>query len=154
MAAEQTGVQIRLDGVNQMKMIPCYACCCTVTSLYTDKTNCWGCDVGGQLLCLDCDCTGFKPSKEEGKICTITEGHLTCIKPLTCVQITSQIFCLSSNAALPCTEEVPCIVNVLGMNCAYKKKPIFGCCSNIETLEQKLEAKTAGGASPVLEMTR
>ena len=40
--AEQTGVQIRLDGVNQMKMIPCYACCCMVTSLYTDKTNCWG----------------------------------------------------------------------------------------------------------------
>ena len=93
-------------------------------------------------------------SKEEGKICTITEGHLTCIKPLTCVQITSQIFCISSNAALPCTEEGPCIVNFLGMNCAYKKKPTFGCCSNIETLEQKLEAKTAGGASPVLEMTR
>ena len=101
---------------------------------------------------FDCDFVGLKRSKETGKFCNICNGHLDCIRPKSCCQFTSQILCCDVRAALPCTEEVPCMVNFLGLNLAYKKKFIPGCCMKLEAMNKKFDA--APGAAPQLEMTR
>jgi hypothetical protein len=145
---------VDVDEVNMDALIPYYSCCCFINSLYTDTVNCWGCSTGGQLLCFDCDFVGLKRSKEPGKICNILSGHLDCIVPKSCCQFTSQILCLDSRAALPCTDEVPCMINFFGLTLAYKKKFIPGCCMKVGVMNKKFDAKASSGAAPQLEMTR
>ena len=146
---------IDVDEVNMDALIPYYSCCCFISSLYTDTVNCWGCTTGGQFLCFDCDVVGLKRSKEQGKICNLCSGHLDCIVPKSCCQFTSQVLCLDARAALPCTDEVPCMVNCLGLNLGYKKQFIPGCCMKIEAMNKKFDAKAAAsGAAPQLEMIR
>jgi hypothetical protein len=149
--------QQHLDDINVDQLIPCHACCCFIQSLYTDTTNCWGCNTGGQICCVDTDVIGFKRSKEEGKYCILCEGSVSIIKPKTCMQFTSQFFILDCRGALPATDEVPCTVNLLGLNLFYRKKFIPGCCKNIGALKEVYAAKekaAGGGAAPVLEMSR
>ena len=145
---------VDVDEVNMDALIPYYSCCCFIESIYTDTVNCWGCTTGGQLLFFDCDFVGLKRSKETGKVCNICSGHLDCIVPKSCCQFTSQILCCDVRAALPCTDEVPCMVNFLGLNLAYKKKFIPGCCMKLEAMNKKFDAAAAAGSAPQLEMTR
>ena len=153
--AEVSVSSVHLDDVNTDLLVACCSGGCFSYSIYTDTTNCWGCAQGGQVLCIDFDIVGLKPSKQENVFCLLAEGRINCIKPVTCCQFTSQFFCLDARAALPCTKEVPCQLNMLGMNCIYKKKPVVACLNNQKQLEEKLAAKQApAGAAPSLEMTR
>ena len=155
--------QQHLDDINTDQLIPCLACCCFIQSLYTDTTNCWGCNTGGQVCCIDTDLIGFKRSKEPGKYCILCEGSVSVVKPKACMQITSQFFCLDCRGALPSTDEVPCVINILGLTLAFNKLFVPGCCKNMGALREahaeKEKAKEAApdantGAAPTLEMSR
>jgi len=104
---EVSHASVHLDDVNTDLLVACCSGGCFAYSIYTDKMNCWGCAQGGQILCIDCDIIGLKPSKQENVFCSLAEGRVNCIKPVTCCQVTSQFFCLDARGAFPCTEEVP-----------------------------------------------
>ena len=86
------------------------------------------------------------------------------VKPKACMQNTSQFFCLDCRGALPSTDEVPCIVNFLGLTLAFSKLFVPGCCKNIGALKEahaekeKEKAKEAApdantGAAPTFEIS-
>jgi hypothetical protein len=117
------------DGTTNINdMVPLFAHCCTITSLYCpDKVGkMCGCFTQGQFLCMEGDCTCCKVAENTPDACCICQKvRLTMIKPVTCVQVTSQFFCCDHRCALPCDKDVPCMFTVLGLTCFYDYK--FNC---------------------------
>merc|ERR1712110_1125319 len=75
--------------------------------------------------------------------CLFTDGCLGCMGSSTCCCCESE-FCLKSGAptlcciccALPCDDEVPCMVGTLGLICY----PSFGCCRTLGAITGKGES--------------
>lgn len=126
--------QKELGGTNVGDLVPISAMCCTITSFYCKMPECWGCSSEGTICCIEEEMKCLKcvdsASNEDQKCCILQEAGCYCVKPQTCVQMTQQTFCLDSRCALPCTDKVPCMFNVYGLNCY----PAFGCCKSIADL--------------------
>ena len=135
-------------------------CCCGLTPLYCDMKNCWGCNSEGDLLCLGGRSMACKPSAKEDRWCIFLESECYCAKPKTCAKLQSQCFFCDSRVAFPCTEEVPCIVNYLGLTCAYNKACKVACCKTLADIdpeyshEQEVTVGQAYGAPKAMEIER
>jgi hypothetical protein len=109
------------DAVNEEEVILCCAVCCANCSIYP---ACDACGVSGKagICCCNLECC-CKPGAP-------------CLFPFCCLGIKSecdgcsvvnaqlQVCCLVVSAAVPCNEEVPLAVSVLGLTCY----PTCGCC--------------------------
>ena len=107
------------DAVNEEDLILCCAACCANCSIL--PAGCISCSGKIGLCCLNIEvcckpgapclpCCCFGP-KCENDGCSIINSQLQCC-------------CLVCSAALPCNEEVPVAVSVLGLTVF----PKFGCC--------------------------
>ncbi|CAB9513534.1 expressed unknown protein [Seminavis robusta] len=111
------------DAVDEDKIILCCALCCANCGLY-NSCDCAGCSGKVGVLCLNCEvCLKF------GAPCL----PCCCCGPKCecdgCSVLNVQVhgLCGVVSAAIPCNEEVPLAVNVLGCN-LYPK---CGCCVTI-----------------------
>merc|ERR1712146_721569 len=69
------------------------------------------CKPGVEMLCLGC--------------CA-----LRLISPTTCMKVESQMCCSVAGVAIPCDDEVPCMVSLCFLHCY----PQVGCCMQMSTL--------------------
>ena len=81
------------------------ACCCYHWALYFKWPNCCG---GEQ----QCEC-----------ICCETTCSVKCLDfSKRFYKLTGQCFCVDNRCAIPCDDEVPCLVSVFGLECYRHKK--------------------------------
>eukprot|EP00934_Nitzschia_sp_Nitz4_P007408 Nitzschia sp. Nitz4//scaffold5_size260463//63911//64593//NITZ4_000959-RA/size260463-exonerate_est2genome-gene-0.272-mRNA-1//1//CDS//3329555271//7398//frame0 len=112
------------DAVDEEKIILCCACCCAHCGLYTG-CDCPGCSGKIGICCLNCAIcckpgAGCLPLGCCGPSCEFDGCAI--------LKIQLQAFCLAVTAAIPCDEEVPPAVSVLGLT-VYPK---VGCCMPIK----------------------
>jgi len=96
-------------------LYPCAACCCTLISCYCNWPKCLGCYEKGTVVCLEIEGLCCKTAVQEGALCLCTKGEVQCVKPRTCCKLESQYCCYDCRCALPCDQEVPCMVTILGL---------------------------------------
>ena len=134
--------------------------CCQLSSLYCDMTNCWGCNVEGDFLCLGGHGMACKRSAKEDRWCIFVQSEFYCAKPKTCVKVQNQCFFCDNRCALPCTDQVPCIVTVLGFTFCYNKQFKPSCCKTLADIdpdyshEQEVTVGQAYGAPKSMEIER
>lgn len=127
-------------------LTPFMGCCCGVCSFYFVFPDCIGCWSKGTLCCLDIEALCCKVGKKEGSICMCMQNEIEVIWPPSC-KIANQVFCLDNRCAIPCDEEVPCVVTVFGIQCCKHSECKPGCC-------KKLGDEEEGGAPQSCEMAR
>ena len=131
LAKGQDGV----DDIDVGKLRPITGCLCGIQSLYLDWPACLGCVAHQECLCLKGQLKACKTSKEEGQCCILIEQKYVMKKPQTCIQQQQQCFCVDQRCALPCTDEVPCILNILGLTCCMQKKCAVKCCAILSDID-------------------
>ena len=123
----------------QTDMCPFAACCCAVISCYTKAPDCIGCYNQGVFLCCEletlCCKTGWNEGTADGQICLALKGEIEIIKPEGCCKLQEQLCCVNSACALPCDEEVPCMMSLLGITCVKNYKPVCEACKSMESTE-------------------
>jgi hypothetical protein len=119
-------------------MVPIFAQCCTITSFYcpAEISKMCGCFGQGECLCMQTDFTCCKVAENTKDACCILQKlRCTMIKPVTCVQLTSQFFCCDHRCALPCNSDVPCMLTVFGLTCFYDYKLNCVCCQSVKGMK-------------------
>ena len=108
------------DAVDEEKIILCCALCCVHCGVYTGW-DCPGCSGKIGMCCLNCEvcCKPGAPCLP----CWCCGPNIEC-DGCALMKVQLQAFCLAISAALPCDEEVPPAVNILGLG-LYPK---CGCC--------------------------
>ena len=116
-------------------LTPIYGACCVFYSCYTKWPQCIGCTQATTCLCVKSKGICCKPPTNDPKTCCIcSDTSCSLIYPTTCVKAQVQEFCIEGRCAVPCDEDVPCIVNILGLTCFYKNKFKIACCQNFGSL--------------------
>ena len=69
------------------------------------------------------------------------------IKPGTCCKMQEQICCCNAAIAMPCDEEVPCMISVLGITCVNNYKCVFQACKKMEATEVEKRGSVRGSVS-------
>lgn len=119
------------------------ACCCGIQSLYCNCPENLGCKGKCEVCCYSCEetaCKGLDPGTNAQKICCVCwKGSCVLIQPRTCISMQEQICCCDCRAALPCTDEVPCIVNILGINLCADFGCKCACCQTVGQLVPRLD---------------
>eukprot|EP00929_Paragymnodinium_shiwhaense_P003715 TRINITY_DN10432_c0_g1_i1.p1 TRINITY_DN10432_c0_g1~~TRINITY_DN10432_c0_g1_i1.p1 ORF type:complete len:169 (+),score=41.99 TRINITY_DN10432_c0_g1_i1:74-580(+) len=118
--------------------------CCAIYSLYCNFPEALGCKGNCEVCCFQCEetmCKCLDPSTNRQKVCVVCcDGRSNCIMPKTCLSIQEQICCFDCRCALPCTEEVPCLLNLCGINCcADKECRCSFCCQTVGELVPRLD---------------
>merc|ERR1712022_14585 len=92
------------------------ACCCSICGLYCDYPDCCGCRQKGACCCCEgkFQCSLMKLSQE-----------LTCFQTCTLCKSFAQMCCCVAGYALPCDEDVPCMIALCGIFCLGKEKLVF-----------------------------
>jgi len=132
------------EGVRKEDLKPCFAAICCICSLYPKFPDCLGAHVKGVLVCVEIESLCCKVGKADGSICMCMKNEIELIKPTTCVKMFQQFFCMDVRCAIPCDEDVPCIIAALGLTCVKNYKCICACG---EALTGPAEEKE-GGAAP------
>merc|ERR1712084_193697 len=119
---------VRKDSIDETKVIISDACiCCYDGCMFSDcPIGCAGsetccclegefcCKPGAEMLCLGC--------------CACR-----CIAPSTCMKSENQCCCTVAGIAIPCDDEVPCMLACCFLDCY----PKCGCCQNMGDLMAK-----------------
>ena len=120
-------------------LVPFAACCCSILTCYKKFPDCLGCYNKGTLTCLECEMlcckTGMNEEASDGSLCQALAGELECIKPSTCGKLQWQLCCLNCAIAMPCDEEVPCMIAFLGITCVSDYKCVFQACKPMQSAE-------------------
>jgi hypothetical protein len=120
------------DGVTQLDdLIPVCGGCCIITSLYTLYPECVGSYGAVTFTCFEWNYKACKISTRPEDLCICISGECMIIRPTTCLKGVTQCFCLDNRCAMPCDDDVPCIVNFLGLNCLYTYACACKCCTRI-----------------------
>ena len=123
----------------QEDMIPFGACCCTILHCYLKCPECVGCYTQGVFTCCEletlCCKTGW--GDENAAICLLGRGEAELIAPTTCCKIQEQLCCLNVVAAMPCDDEVPCMIGLCGITCVNNYQLVFEACKRMEEKEVK-----------------
>jgi hypothetical protein len=127
--------QDSVDDIDVGRLRPITGCLCGIQSLYLDWPACLGCVAHQECLCLKGQLKACKISKEVGQCCILIEQKYVLKKPETCIQAQQQCFCVDQRCALPCTDEVPCIFNILGLTCCMQKKCKVKCCATLSDID-------------------
>ena len=121
----------------QEDMIPFGACCCSILHCYCKAPQCIGCYTQGVFTCCEletlCCKTGW--GDENAAICLLGRGEAEIIAPTTCCKIQEQMCCLNAVVAMPCDEEVPCMIGLLGIVCVKDYKLVCEACKPMEEKE-------------------
>ncbi|CAD7940463.1 unnamed protein product [Amoebophrya sp. A25] len=123
-------------------LIPIGACCCVIDSLYCTFPACLGCTCDGTLLFLQGRAAFCKPldcKDEDKRCCAIAELQEYCVIPTRFGEGKCQICCLDRRYAIPCTDNVPCLVNSCGLNCMADFGCKIACCKTIGDLVPRLK---------------
>ncbi|CAD7968635.1 unnamed protein product [Amoebophrya sp. A120] len=111
-------------------LIPCFGCLFCIESLYCTFPACIGCSGNSEVLFCQQTVACCKPldcKDAEKRCCACDNCNMYLMQPRTLVQCNQQCFCIDVRAALPCTKDVPMIVNMMGINCF----PTTGCCKKL-----------------------
>lgn len=108
------------DAVNEAELTLCCALCCTNCSI-AGFEDCIGCSGKVGLCCLQCEVC-LKPGAPCLPCCCIGPK----IEMDGCSVVNAQVHCCCcvNSTAIPCNEEVPLAVSVLGLTLF----PKCGCC--------------------------
>jgi hypothetical protein len=108
------------DAVNEDNVILCCALCC-VHCGYLNDCTCLGCSGKAGMCCLNCEfcCKAGAPCLP----CCCCGPNCDC-DDCSIAHLQGQACCIVVSAAIPCSEEVPLAVTVLGVTVF----PTLGCC--------------------------
>lgn len=115
------------DAVDEENIILCCALCCANCGYYNDA-DCTGCSGKIGLCCLNCEvcCKPSAPCLP----CVCCGPKVEC-DGCSVVNTQLQGCCFVVSAAVPCNDEVPLAVNVLGVNLF----PKVGCCVTVGDIQ-------------------
>lgn len=129
------------DQIGKTRLVdiqPCLGLGCCMASVNAKFPNCLGgfCEALVTVFSLSCSC--FQPMVDRGDVFTgdvflCSETRLGCVCPRTlaacqCSPCCPLACCLDLRFALPCDgTDMPCILNILGLNLCLKFKPAIGC---------------------------
>ncbi|KAL3799280.1 hypothetical protein HJC23_013005 [Cyclotella cryptica] len=100
------------DAVDESKLVLCCALCCANLSTYL-TADCLGCSGKVGLCCLNCEVC-CKPGAPCLPCCCIGPACNKC-DGCSCCNMQTQCCCCVASAALPCNDEVPVAVSILGL---------------------------------------
>jgi len=118
---------------------PCIGLICCMTSVNDKFPNCLGGFWECLFLVLNLSCACFQPMVERGDIFTgdkvlCIEQRLGCVCPRTLLgcqytpPVCCGLCCFDTRAAIPCDgTDMPCILNIFGLNLCFKFRPTLGC---------------------------
>jgi len=117
------------DAVDEEKLVLCCACCCSNMSLYP-VPSCLGCSGKVGLCCLNLEfcCTPGAPCLP----CCCIGPAIEC-DGCSVINGQAQLCCLVQSCALPCNEEVPVAVSLLGLTVF----PKCGCCVTVKEVMER-----------------
>eukprot|EP01035_Chromulina_nebulosa_P024791 gene24791-32285_t len=119
----QTG-DIPLDFV-----YPILGLCCFSVGIYTEGFHICGCASRRMCLTSNCEQLTCKPARypnSTNSCCTTHECRSECFWPPTFYKVVDQFFCLDTRLGIPCDDDVPFLINVLGFTLFYKNLDFVG----------------------------
>ena len=125
------------DALDNNAIIVTDACCCVYEGLLCGE-GCIGCMGSEAVCCLE---TEFCCKQGQDKLCCVCCAA-RCISPTVCIKTQGQMCCWAFAAAIPCDEEVPCMVGTCGIICY----PGFFICKTLGEITGK-----EGGSGPEAE---
>ncbi|CAK0852348.1 unnamed protein product [Prorocentrum cordatum] len=100
------------DALDNNAIIVTDACCCMYDGcLFGD--GCIGCMASETMCCLEME---FCCKQGAESLCCVCCA-IRCVSPTVCIKSQGQMCCLAGAAAIPCDEEVPCMVGTCGIIC-------------------------------------
>lgn len=121
---------------------PCCAECCSITAVYCEWPECIGCSEEGQCCCCGMKgvCCKCIDSKDDSVRCCMIQKQDCWIQwPKTCCYGQSQVCCLDTRCAFPCTDNVPCIFNICCLTLCADWKMNIGCMKSVGDLVPRLK---------------
>jgi hypothetical protein len=107
---------------NQEDMTVFGACCCNILSIYATWPACLGTYAKGVVVCCKVEMMMCKAGFDEGSLCQCMKSDIEIIKPTICCKLDWQLCCLDARTAVPCDDEVPCMVAFAGVSCVKDYK--------------------------------
>ncbi|CAK0863898.1 unnamed protein product [Prorocentrum cordatum] len=100
------------DALDNNSIMVCDVCCCCHEGLFFGD-GCMGCIASETLCCLEVEycCKSSAPTL----FCVCCA--IRCVSPTVCIKSQGQTSCLAGVAAIPCDDEVPCMVGSCGIVC-------------------------------------
>lgn len=126
--------QLKVD-VNTLR--PCFGTIFQVCSLYCDCPKCFGVSGRSEVLCFMQSCACYKIldcSDAEKRCCALENNNCYCIQPRTICQNQFQCCCCDVRAALPCSSDVPALINIAGCNICANGAAKCACCATVGEL--------------------
>lgn len=113
----------------------CGAACC-ITSFFCKWPDCLGIQMSQECLwfkqdALLCKCGSFLHDRE---VCICQRWNCACVRCEYCLKQQNQCFCLDIRCALPNTPEIPCLLNIAGLNLCYTWSCKTGCCKKLSEI--------------------
>ena len=128
-------------------LIPVAACCCAIYSCYTKYPECCGGYSNATCLCIQQELTICKCHKEmldKDEFCLCYQGKCACLLEPAFCKVVSQLFCIDGRAAIPCDEDVPCMLNLCYVSCY----PKCGVCKKVSEIVEPGAATETPAAVP------
>jgi len=126
-----------VEGVNTDDLCSVCALCCVILSCYPKFPECLGCHAKGVMTCIELETIMCKTGVADGSICMCCKAELEIIKPTVCIKMTEQLFCLDLRCAVPCDDEVPCMIGLLGLTCVKDYKCLCKCGEKLTSSEEE-----------------
>ncbi|CAK0803699.1 unnamed protein product [Prorocentrum cordatum] len=100
------------DALDNDSIMVCDGCCCCYDGLLFGD-GCLGCMASETMCCLEVEycCKSGAPT-----LCCVCCA-IRCVSPTVCIKSQGQMCCLAGAAAIPCDDEVPCLVGSCGIVC-------------------------------------
>lgn len=134
--------QLAEDGVTDVDdLCPFLAGCCFITSFYMLWPECFGVYGNMTFVCCECEVKALKISARKGDLCILLDLGCLLVEPQTCLKSVSQCCCVDFRCAIPCHEEMPCMLNICGVNCAYDGGCACHCCKRVVYMREVAEEK-------------
>ena len=127
----------------------CAAFCCIGTCSCLDCNHCSNCSCLTKLIfCCECRFDMCHEIKEPNgcqckNLCCFLcgNGHCQCGFDSYCCKNIGQILCCDLRCAIPCDEDVPCMLNVIGITLMYRCVNTLYCCGRIQQAEDAYNEK-------------
>ena len=110
--------------------------CCFVTSLYMLWPQCFGLYGNMTVGCFELEYKACKISARPTDWCILLNLGCLFVAPKTCLKSVCQCCCIDGRCAIPCHTEMPCLINVCGVNCVYQYACSCHCCKSIGYLAE------------------
>jgi len=146
-ASDSTPTQLAEDGVTNVdNLCPFFGGLCLISSFYMLWPECFG--VYGSLtsLCCECELKVCKISARKGDLCILLDLGCLLVEPLTCLKSVNNCCCVDFRCAIPCHDEMPCLLNLCGINCAYAGGCACHCCQRLGYMREIAEEKAGDRA--------